>query len=44
MTATMTQSNGARAITEEADFLQLKAIDHVQWLSLIHISEPTRPY
>ena len=30
MTATM-QANGARAITEEADFLQLKAIDHVHW-------------
>lgn len=31
MTATTTQTNGARAITEEADFLQLKAIDHVHW-------------
>ena len=31
MTTTVTKSNGTRPMTEEADFLQIKAIDHVHW-------------
>ena len=31
MNTITTPSNGARPMAEEADFLQLKAIDHVHW-------------
>jgi 4-hydroxyphenylpyruvate dioxygenase len=31
MTTPTTSSSGARLMTEEADFLQIKAIDHLHW-------------